>query len=302
MTTNKVTFSVGAQLQGFDAERTGCSSIGGSAVDGRSLTCLDTQQAGKLDSACLRATRLAFRHRNRKVTFSEVLMVPVVVVAERYSRPKNTASAALPASDWSCVQTALDVWAPCNMVVKPLRRLMEVQHMKHWSQRDTRYLLEHSLPTGPTFRHTLTIETEMTGGPCNVSLSFLIMVASSTAGWPSRYLTSSQDAWRLRKTLGFAFSPNDTLSRFEVGVPQTAPKAIASGVSAMIASLDETASQNGWDIQLDHHDADRWWLRVETAGNQLGTFQIPLRAHLLGEQGLLSILSKCRSTERRCLQ
>ncbi|MDP2015239.1 hypothetical protein [Hydrogenophaga sp.] len=289
MKLHEVAFSIGAQLDNFTAAGVGTASKATVYKPRPAHDRLESGQVTTMDQACLDATRLAFRYRN-KVTFSEILAVPVVTAAEPHPRAKELMSLSEDATDWDCVQAALDAWAPCDMALRPLRRLLDVRQLQHWGPRDTRYLLEHSLPTGPTFRHKLTQLPDSSVRALDVQLSFLMMVATSPKGWPGRFLGQSELDERLRSNLKFLLSPNLGNALVQVNLPQCTPDAFAFGVNSWVDALSFIYELKGLDFHLDAVEADRWWWKISIASCTESHMRIPLRAHLLGDYGLRRIL------------
>lgn len=253
-----------------------------------------------LDQACLEATRMAFRHRN-KVTFSEILAVPVVS-SNAVRSPVNKATKQMEALvDWACVQAALDAWAPSDVSLRPLRRCLDARDFSHWRQRDTQYLLEHTLPTGPTFHHKLTLPAESTQ-ELDVRLRVLLIAASSPTGWPSRLLEQTQRDQRLKAILGSALAQHHSSTPLLVGTPQRPLEAIPCAVDSWLCAFQGTPRLMKLDVELDRDDDDRWWLHIDIPQSTDQFLRVPLRAHLLGNVGLRAILTFGERTSREYLQ
>lgn len=56
------------------------------------------------------------------------------------------------------------------------------------------------------------------------------------------------------------------------------------------------------DIELDREDGDRWWLQIDISQGANQLLRIPLRAHLLGEEGLRGIMTIAVSPSQDKLQ
>ena len=243
---------------------------------------------------------MAFRHR-KKVTFSEILAVPVVS-SNAVRSPVNKATKQMEALvDWACVQAALDAWAPSEVTLRPLRRCLDARDFSHWGQRDTQYLLEHTLPTGPTFHHKLTLPAESTQ-ELDIRLRFLLIAASSPTGWPSRLLEQTQRDQRLKAILGSALAQHYSSTPLLVGTPQRPQDAIPSAVSSWLYAFETVHWMKKLDVELDRDDHDRWWLQLGIPQGADQLLRIPLRAHLLGEKGLQAILSIGESAPQEYLQ
>ena len=77
MKLHEVAFSIGEKLDNHSAPRSGPNQQPLASQQRQVYIRTGPSPLPTLDQTCLEATRLAFRHRN-KVTFSEVLAVPVV--------------------------------------------------------------------------------------------------------------------------------------------------------------------------------------------------------------------------------
>ena len=107
MKLHEVAFSIGEKLDNHSAPRSGPNQQPLASQQRQVYIRTGPSPLPTLDQSCLEATRLAFRHRN-KVTFSEVLAVPVVT-RNPVRSPANKATEHMEAAgDWPCVQAALD--------------------------------------------------------------------------------------------------------------------------------------------------------------------------------------------------
>lgn len=300
MNFHEVAFSIGEQLDNPSAPRPGPTQGTLASQREHVCNCKGPSSLISLDQACHDATRLAFRHRS-KVTFSEVLAVPVVTSNVAWP-PASKATKHMQATvDWACVQAALDAWAPSDMTLRPLRHCLDAMDFSHWGLRDTQHLLEHSLPTGPTFHHKLTLAAE-SSQDLDVRLCFLLMVASSPAGWPSRFVRKTQRDRRLQAILRSTLSPSRNSVAMQVDVPQRAPEAFPRGINSWLDAIGATPEIRKLDIELDQEDGDRWWLRIGSPQAADQSLRIPLRAHLLGAQGLRGILTTATRSSQKDLQ
>lgn len=289
MKFHEVAFSIGEKLDNHSAPRSGPNQQPLASQQRQVYNRTGPSPLPTLDQTCLEATRLAFRHRN-KVTFSEVLAVPVVT-RNPVRSPANKATEHMEAAgDWPCVQAALDAWAPSDMTLRPLRRYLDAKDFTHWGLRDTQYLLENALPTGPTFHHKLTLPADSTQ-ELDVRLRILLMVASSNTGWPSRLLRQTQGDQRLKTILGSTLAQHHGSAPLLVGTPQRPKDAIPSAVSLWLYAFETVPWMKKLDVELDRDDHDRWWLQLGIPQGADQLLRIPLRAHLLGEKGLQAILS-----------
>ncbi|MDO9131908.1 hypothetical protein [Hydrogenophaga sp.] len=248
-----------------------------------------SQTAEDLDQLAVTATRLAYRHR-QKVTFNELLAIPllfcemdhVVVNDGPALRPRST--------HWDMVQEALQNWAPEGVRTSVLHRLPWVTDLEHWEPETTRFLLEHALPGGATFKHELALPAHQPANTPASRLGFVLLVASSERGWPSRRLVRPQEDARLRSVLNFVLELEGTCVA-KVGPVLPISEALTQGVCDWLTFEIEPSAHTTWNLHLDRCDVDRRWIHVGRAGEPASQFRVPLRCHLIGSTGLSRIVS-----------
>ena len=243
----------------------------------------------ELDQRAAATTRMAFRHRG-KVTFVQLLVLPI----QAGCTDLLSISAPRPAGhgivNWGAIQEALNAWAPGGLRIYALRRVLAAAQLEYWSPETTRFLLEHALPGGTTFQHELALPAMQAGDGARTGLAFIVLVASSNTGWPCRLVRPSPRDDRLKTIIQFVLAPQ-ALDPPMVGLVQPVSEGMVQGWRTWVAAESNFMGAGCWDLELDHRDADRWWVRFDPAAGTSDRYRLPLRAHLLGSTGLSTIAS-----------
>ena len=247
------------------------------------------QTEEELDQRAVTATRLAYRHR-QKATFNELLAIPVLFCEMDHVGVNNGQALRPRSTPWEMVQDALQNWAPEGVRPNVLRRLPLVTELEHWEPETTRFLLEHALPGGATFKHELALPAHQPANTPASRLGFVLLVASSERGWPSRWLVRPQEDARLGSVLNFVLEPEGTCVA-KVGPVLPISEALTQGVCDWLTLEIELSAHTTWNLHLDRCDADRRWIHVGRVGEPASQFRVPLRCHLIGSTGLSRIVS-----------
>ncbi|MGV3728885.1 hypothetical protein [Hydrogenophaga sp.] len=247
------------------------------------------QTAEDLDQRAIAATRLAYRHR-QKVTFNELLVIPALFSEMNHVDVKNGPALPPRSTHWDLVQDALRNWAPEGMRTNVLRRLPRVAEFEHWGPETTRFLLENALPGGATFQHELALPAGQPAHGSASRLGFILLVASSERGWPTRWLSRVREDERLRTVLKFVLE-TDGACVAKVGLVSPASEALTQGICDWLTLEIELSGHDTWDLHLDRCDADRRWIHLARAGEPASQLRAPLRSHLIGSTGLSRIAS-----------
>lgn len=258
------------------------------------LTCehamdLSVQAAEDLDQVAVTATRLAYRHR-QKVTFNELLAIPALFSEMDHVSVKSGPVLPPRSTHWDLVQDGLRHWAPEGVRTNVLRRLPWVAELEHWGPETTRFLLEHALPGGATFQHRLALPAHQPENNSALCVGFILLVASSERGWPSRWLSRLHEDERLRAVLKFVLEIDGSCVA-KVGPVLPASEALTQGICDSLTLEIELSGHDTWDLHLDRCDADRRWIHLARAGEPASKLRVPLRTHLIGSTGLLRIAS-----------
>ena len=271
--------------QGRQTRATGSISpqTGESAMDPGAQTAED------LDQLAVTATRLAYRHR-QKVTFNELLAIPVLFCEMDHVDVNNGPALRPRSAHWDMVQDALQNWAPEGLRTNVLRRLPWIAELEHWEPETTRFLLEHALPGGATFQHELALPAHQPAHSPASSLGFILLVACSERGWPTRWLRREQERARLMAVLKFVLEIEGACVA-KVGAVLPASEALTQGICDWLTLEVELSGHNAWDLHLDRYDADRRWIHLARAGEPASQLRVPLRSHLIGSTGLSRIVS-----------
>ncbi|WP_137917562.1 hypothetical protein [Hydrogenophaga sp. 2FB] len=247
------------------------------------------QTAEDLDQLAVTATRLAYRHR-QKVTFNELLAIPAVFSEMEHVDEKNSPAVPPRSTHWDMVQDALQNWAPEGVRTNVLRRLPWVSELEHWEPETTRFLLEHALPGGATFQHELALPAHQPAHSPASSLGFILLVASSERGWPTRWLRREQEGARLIAVLKFVLEIEGVCVA-KVGAVLPASEALTQGICDWLTLEIELSGHDTWDLHLDRCNADRRWIQLARVGEPASKLRVPLRSHLIGSTGLSRIAS-----------
>ena len=247
------------------------------------------QTAEDLDQLAVTATRLAYRHR-QKVTFNELLAIPVLFCEMDHVDVNNGPALRPRSAHWDMVQDALQNWAPEGLRTNVLRRLPWIAELEHWVPETTRFLLEHALPGGATFQHELALPAHQPAHSPASRLGFILLVASSERGWPTRWLRREQEGARLKAVLKFLLEI-EMACVAQVGAVLPASEALTQGICDWLTLEVELSGHNAWDLHLDRYDADRRWIHLARAGEPASQLRVPLRSHLVGSTGLSRIAS-----------
>lgn len=248
-----------------------------------------SQTAEDLDQLAVTATRLAYRHR-QKVTFIELLAIPVLFCDMDHVGVNNGPALRPRSTQWDMAQDALQNWAPEGVRTSVLRRLPWVTELEHWEPETTRFLLEHALPGGATFQHELALPAHQPAQSPASRLGFILLVASSERGWPTRWLRRVQEGARLIAVLKFLLE-FEGVCVTQVGAVLPASEALTQGICDWLTLEVELSGHNAWDLHLDRCDADRRWIHLARTGEPASQFRVPLRCHLIGSTGLSRIVS-----------
>lgn len=242
-----------------------------------------------LDALAIESTRLAFR-RHHKVTFSELMGIPVLFSGPDHGGSRSDAATQPDSTQWEGIQDALRAWAPKGVHLTLLRRLMWRTLFEHWEPETTRFLLEHALPGGVTFQHELAIPTQQVACRPASRLGFILVLASSERGWPRRCLNRPLEEQRLKAVLRFVLEASSGCV-IKPGSVSPASEAIAQGVCDWLTLEIELSGHDSWNLHLDQSDADRRWIHLARAGEPSSLLRVPLRSHLIGLTGLSRITS-----------
>lgn len=248
-----------------------------------------SQTAEDLDQLAVTATRLAYRHR-QKVTFNELLAIPVLFGDMDHVGVNNGPALRPRSTHWDMAQDALQNWAPEGVRTSVLRRLPWVTELEHWEPETTRFLLEHALPGGATFQHELALPAHQPAQSPASRLGFILLVASSERGWPTRWLRRVQEGARLIAVLKFLLEFEGACVT-QVGAVSPASEALTQGICDWLTLEVELSGHNAWDLHLDRCDADRRWIHLARTGEPASQLRVPLRCHLIGSTGLSRIVS-----------
>ena len=242
-----------------------------------------------LDRWSVTSTQLAYRHRGR-VTFVELLALPIQALGSGADTPNSQLSSTSESVKWDVVQDALNIWAPEGVRLTALCRVLTVEQLQYWCPDATRFLLEHALPGGATFQHALSLPVGPAQGGEGSGLGFLFLTARSISGWPRRLIGPRLQDARLKAILQFSLSPQFP-NPIHVGFVQAVSEGMVQGFRMWAASGTNFSNWHKWDIELDHNDADRWWVQLGSLDSASVPIRVPLRAHLLGSTGLHHIVN-----------
>ena len=151
-------------------------------------------------------------------------------------------------------------------------------------------MLEHALPGGATFQHRLALQAHQPENNSALRVGFILLVASSERGWPSRWLSRLHEDERLRAVLKFVLEI-DGACVAKVGPVLPAAEAFSKGICDWLTLEIELSGHDTWDLRLDRCDADRRWIHIARAGDAASKLRVPLRSHLIGSTGLSRIVS-----------